>query len=58
MTAENYVPDTFLACFFIINIDGKMALSHNFFDVTSSGLSINSKYYYDYIKNLNSFYIM
>ena len=54
LNAENYDQDTFLTCFFIINIDNKMALSHNFFGVTDSELSINKKYYYDYIKNLNA----
>ena len=45
--------DNYLTCFFIVQESTKPALSHNFFDVTTSIISINNKYYYDYIKSLN-----
>ena len=44
--------DYLLACFVIID-DEYPTLSHNFFDATSSKISINNDYYYDYVDELN-----
>ena len=52
MNAEN-IEDNLFVCFFIIKMGYILSLSHNFFEVTTSSLSISNKYYYDYIKDLN-----
>ena len=44
MQAENLNEYNYLVCFFIINKDSKLSLSQNYFEISSTEISINKKF--------------